>query len=70
MSNLPYVRVHNTIKCPDCGSLAKRELYSVVPLVHRPLSYDDNGFLIADDSLKGYTMYRCRNCGKEYKNVE
>jgi DNA-directed RNA polymerase subunit RPC12/RpoP len=70
MSNLLHAGIRNTIKCPECGSLAKQELYSIAYAVHRPLTYDENGFLISSDSPNGYTVYQCHNCGKEYKDVE
>lgn len=70
MNNLSPAGMRNMAKCPDCGSLAKQELYSVSYAVHRPFIYDNNGFLISDGSPNGYTVYRCRNCGKEYQHVE
>lgn len=70
MNNLSPAGMRNMAKCPDCGSLSKQELYSVSYAVHRPFIYDNNGFLISDGSPNGYTVYRCRNCGKEYQHVE
>jgi len=70
MSDNLFEALKRRITCPDCGSLAKTELYSTSYLVHTPTKYDEEGNIISNIPPSGYVFYRCTKCDREYKHEQ
>lgn len=54
-------------KCPKCGSMAKRYLYSTTTMVYNPATYDKEGNLVTGTNPNKTTNhYSCIECQEKY----
>ena len=53
------------IKCPSCGSKARKGIMGLSDLVFHPITYNADGIetTIKNDT---FTVWRCTNCGSSY----
>ena len=54
------------IKCPACGSMARREGMKTCTAMYYPRSYDENGNEISNNCNTTKTENICTTCGTIY----